>query len=76
MSKFFTLSTRDLIKGAVVAVLTGIMTFLVEQLKADTAIDLLLLKQVGISGLIAFLAYLIKNLVTNSNDEILKPDKK
>lgn len=76
MSKFFTLSTRDLIKGAVVAVLTGIMTFLVEQLKADTAIDLLLLKQVGLSGLIAFLAYLIKNLVTNSNDEILKPDKK
>lgn len=75
MSKFLKLSLKDFVKGLVVAVLTAILTFLQNELVAGSVVDLQLLKRVGVSAAIAFLAYLIKNLFTNNNDEILKPDK-
>jgi hypothetical protein len=67
MSRFLRLGVRDFLKGAVVAVLTGVGTAL-------TTLESLDLKKIGMAALIAFIAYLAKNLVTNSQDQILKTD--
>lgn len=74
-AKFLTLDRRDFFKGLIIAVLTAIGTFLANELQAGSTIDLALLKRIGISALIAFIAYLTKNLFTNSKDEILTPEK-
>lgn len=65
-SKFFSLSLQDFIKGSIVSILTGIMTALTPEVT---------FKKVLLSAVITLLAYLIKNLFTNSNDEILKNEK-
>jgi hypothetical protein len=75
-SKLFTLYKRDFFKGMVVAVITAIMTFLVDALQSGAVVDLTLLKRVGIAALIGFLSYLLKNLFTNSQGQILTPDPK
>ena len=69
-SKFFSLSFKDFCKGSIVALLTGIMTALANINNNDITF-----KEILISAVIALLAYLIKNLFTNSKDELLKTDK-
>lgn len=68
-SKFFTLSFRDFIRGSIVAVLTGIGTILAEILQTDGTVTF---KKVILSSAIALIAYLVKNLFTNSRDQVLK----
>jgi uncharacterized membrane protein len=75
-AKFLTLEKRDFIKGLFLAVLTAIGTFLANELQAGSTIDLALLKRIGIAALIAFIAYLTKNLLSNSKDEILTAEPK
>jgi VIT1/CCC1 family predicted Fe2+/Mn2+ transporter len=75
-SKMFWLNAKDFIKGLVIAVLTAILTFLQGALLNSEPIDLTLIKKVGVAAAIGFISYLIKNLFTNKDDEILKPDKK
>ena len=72
-SKFFSLSFQDFAKGSIVAILTGLMTFLSGELQSDVTFTF---KQVLLSAVIALLAYLIKNLFTNSNDTVLKSEPK
>jgi uncharacterized membrane protein len=74
-AKLFSLNTKDFFKGLIVAVLTAIGTFLVNELQAGSVIDLTLLKRIGIAALIAFIAYIVKNLLTNSKDEFITPEK-
>lgn len=73
MSNFMTLNWKDLLKGAIVAfivaVLTGALTlFQSGQIEWTWAYW----QPTIYAGITALIAYLLKNLVTNSNDELLK----
>ena len=76
MSNLFSLNLRDLVKGAVVAALAVIAAAVTTSLEAGALPTIEQWKGIGWSGLMAFAAYLLKNLFTNSNDEILKPEGK
>lgn len=73
-SQFFSLNTRDFVKGLFVAVFTAVITMLYTSIQAG---DLVFnWKAIGMSALSSGLAYVMKNLLTNSNDEILKKEPK
>lgn len=74
-SSFLNLNIQDLLKGFVVAGLTAIGTVLLPSLESGLFPDLALLKTAGITGLTAGIAYLLKNLFTNSNDKLLKTEE-
>jgi hypothetical protein len=74
-SNFLTLSARDFFKGLIVALISAVITFLYEAILAGKPLDLELLKSVGMIAFSAGLAYLLKNLGTNSAGEILKTEK-
>lgn len=73
-SSFGKLNLRDLLNGLVVAFLTAALTGLIQVLDAGTLPDLSQLKTSGLSGLVAALAYLLKNLVSNSRGEMGKSE--
>lgn len=73
-SLFFTLNKVDFIKGLVIAVLTAIITVVYTTIQSGVfSFDW---KAISIAALSAALAYITKNLLTNSNDEFLKKDPK
>ena len=61
MSEIFTLNVRDGIKGVAVAVLSAVITLVLEILQNGLAIDW---KAVGITALIAGLGYIAKNFLS------------
>ena len=67
MSKLWTLTKNDYIKGLVVAIIAGVLTAILEALQTGTAIDLSNIINVA---LIAGLSYLLKNLGTDENGRI------
>jgi len=71
-SPFGKLNLRDLINGLVVAFLTASLTGLVQILDSGVLPSLVELKSAGLAGVVASLAYLLKNLVTNSQGEVAK----
>jgi hypothetical protein len=72
MSKFFSLNSSDFIKGLVVAVLSAVITLLYSTIQTGTlTIDW---KQIGIVALTSALAYITKNLVTNSDGTFLQKE--
>jgi hypothetical protein len=71
-SPFGKLNLRDLINGLVVAFLTASLTGLVQILDSGVLPSLVELKSAGLAGVVASLAYLLKNLVTNSQGEMAK----
>jgi hypothetical protein len=73
-SPFGKLNLRDLINGLVVAFLTASLTGLIQTLDSGVLPTLAELKTSALSGTVASLAYLLKNLVTNSQGEIAKPE--
>lgn len=72
MSKFLTINWRDFLKGLVVAVLTAILSTLYNILSVGGAVTF---RSVLVPGVLAMIAYLLKNLVTNKDDQLLTPDK-
>jgi hypothetical protein len=73
-SSFLTLNLQDLWKGAAVAflvVVTGSLATIFEAGALPTVPELLSILTVAGK---ATIAYLLKNLFTNSNDELLKKD--
>jgi len=74
-SKFFNLNWKDFLKGLAVAIATAVITSLYQKITEGKLFDIETLKAAGIAGLAALLAYLLKNLVTNSQDQILTPEK-
>ena len=75
-ASFLKINIRDLIKGFFVAVLTVIVAGLSTWLNAGTFPNETELKSLLLTGLAAGGAYLLKNLFTNSNDQILKAEPK
>jgi hypothetical protein len=74
-SKFFSLDWKDFFKGLVVAVFSAFITFLYEAIQAGEFWNLETLKKGGLVAVAALLAYLLKNLLTNSTGEPLAGEK-
>ncbi|HEY5139294.1 MAG TPA: hypothetical protein VIJ25_08270 [Methylococcales bacterium] len=75
-AKFLSLNAQDAIKGAIVAAGTSIITTLVSAMNTGSLPHLSDLRGIGIAGLSAGLAYLLKNFLTNSKDQLGKPEPK
>jgi hypothetical protein len=69
-SKLFTLDWRDLINGLFIAILTTLITGLIEILGKGGPLDWNSLKPILIAGLSAALSYLLKSLSTNSQNQL------
>ena len=76
-SKFLTLSPKDLGKGVIIAILVAVLGF-IQQLIKDKGLDITGadLGQIGEVAVLAFIAYLSKNLLSNSEDKFGKAEKK
>jgi flagellar biosynthesis protein FliQ len=71
-SSFLTLNTRDFVKGLFIAVITAVITVVYTTIQTGTlSFDW---KIISTTALSAALAYIMKNLFTNSNDQLLKKD--
>jgi len=71
-SSIFTLNKLDFVKGLVIAVLTSIITIIYDTVQLGSlTFDW---KAITTAAASAALAYILKNLLTNSNDEFLKKD--
>ena len=70
-SKFLALNARDFFKGLIVAVVTAVITFLYNLIQVGPLVfDKVLLESIGMTAITAMLAYLMKNLFTNTSGEI------
>jgi hypothetical protein len=76
MSNFGKLDWKDLGKGLIIAVLTVIFSSLITTLEAGILPKWAEISTALIAGLAAGLAYLLKNLVTNSDNKLIKTEKK
>jgi hypothetical protein len=69
-STIFTLNTNDFLKGLIMAVLSSVITVIYQTIEAGSLVfDW---KVIGTMALTAGLAYIMKNLFTNSNGGFLK----
>jgi hypothetical protein len=71
-SKFFTLNWKDLGRGLFIAFLAAIITGVINILDNGALFTWLTLKPVLIAGISAALSYLLKCLMTNSQDVMFK----
>ncbi len=71
-SSMFRLNTRDFIKGIVVVIMTAALTLFVQLLQTKgfdlTGADW---QQIGTVAVTAAIGYLMKNLVSDENDQVL-----
>ncbi len=75
MSEFLKLNGKDLFKGMIVAalaVITASLSLILDAGALPTVAEWLQIAKVAGT---AAVSYLLKNLFTNSNDELLKADK-
>lgn len=75
MSNFMSLNGRDLIKGAVIAVLVAVLGSLETILTAGELPTSDQWASIAKMAGAAVISYLVKNLFTNSQDELFKADK-
>ena len=73
-SKFLSLNTKDFIKGLFLSVLTSVLTIIYSSLQSGSLT--IEWKAVGTAAITAALAYITKNYLTNSEDQILKTEPK
>ena len=71
-SKFLTLDWKDFSRGLLIAFLTAVISGIIEMLDTGTIFTWLTLKPVLIAGISGALAYLLKCLMTNSQDVMFK----
>lgn len=67
MSGLFRLDWKDLIKGAVVSILSAVLTLVLDLLKAGGELDW---RTIGTVAITAFISYLLKNLVTDDRGKL------
>ena len=76
-SKFLTLGLKDIFKGIVMAFLGAFCAGLLQLLDTGTIpTTWVQIQPIVITGVAAALAYIMKNLFTNSEDKILKSEVK
>jgi len=73
MSKFLKLGKSDFVKGLIVTALGAALGVITPAVTAGTLLNIAVLQGAGQAGLVAGLAYLTKNLFTNSQGDI-KPE--
>ena len=72
-STLFTLNTTDFIKGLLMAVLSTVITIVYQTVEAGSLVfDW---KAIGTMALTSALAYIMKNLLTNSDGQLFKKEK-
>ena len=74
-ANFFALNWNDFLKGAIVAVLTAVLATLTTLLQTGVLFDKGSLPVIGTAALTAFIAYLAKNLLTNSQGQFAVTEK-
>ena len=76
-SKFLNLGKNDILKGVLIAMLTAIVTALYNALDAGTfEFTWVFFKPIVLSSIGAAMAYLLKNVLTNSDGKFAKPETK
>lgn len=83
MKKFpglFKIGSRDLIKGAIMAVLAAVSTGAIEILTGMSAVppvypNMQTVSHLLVAGLTTGLIYIMKNFLTNSDDKFLKAEE-
>ena len=71
-SKFLTLDRKDFLRGLLIAFLTAVISGTIDILDNGAVFTWLTLKPVLIAGVSGALAYLLKCLATNSQDQMLR----
>ena len=71
-SKFLNLNAKDFFRGLFVAIMAAILTGVIEMLDTGVVFSWLTIKPVLIAGVSAALSYLLKCLLTNSQDQMFK----
>lgn len=74
-SKFLTLSTGDILKGLLVAIITALLTGFYELIQAGGDFAWMDLKPVVLATIGAGIAYLLKNLFSNSEGRFAKSER-
>ena len=74
MSKLYVVDLRDATRGLFVAMATVILMSIYPIIEQGTWPTVVQLKAIGLSGLAAGVAYIIKNFLTNSKDQMLKKE--
>ena len=74
LAKFGTITGSDFLKGLIVSVLTTASASLYNILQTGALPTLAQLKQVGFVAFFAGISYLIKNMATNSQDQLFKAE--
>lgn len=74
-SDFLKINLRDLSRGIVMAFLGSVVSALLVIINNGKLPTLDEWKNVGMLGLMAGFSYLLKNLLTNSNDQFLKKEE-
>ena len=74
-SKFLSLSATDLLHGLFVAAGTALLTGVYDLLQQGAAFNWVTLKPVVIATVMATVTYLLKNLFTNSQNQLFKSEK-
>lgn len=69
-SKLFTLDYRDMLNGLLIAFLAALIDGIIRILESGAVFDWIHIKTVLIAGISAALAYLLKNLATNSRNQL------
>ncbi len=73
-SKLLTINQWDFIKGGIVAAITCALTTIIAILNAGNLPSEGDWKAIGVATISAFIAYIVKNMGTNSKGQIAKPE--
>ena len=71
-SKFLTLDMKDFLRGLFIAFLTAVITGVIGILDNGAVFNWVTIKPVLIAGVSAALSYLLKCLMTNSQDQLFR----
>ena len=71
-SKFLSLDLKDFLRGILIAFLTATITGIITMLDTGAAFNWITIKPLLIAGVSAALSYLLKCLMTNSQDQMFK----
>lgn len=69
-SKIFTLDMRDVLHGILIAFITALLTGVIDILDNGAVFTWLTLKPILIAGISAALSYLLKCLLSNSQNQL------
>jgi hypothetical protein len=75
-SKLFTLNAPDWLKGLFIAFVTALLTGIYQAFQTGAALNWVTLKPVLYTAIAAGLSYLIKNFLTNSQNQLMKAEPK